>query len=237
MSIVYDTYKFDLIDSTNSEARRQVLSGIKLPALFVAKRQTAGRGRRGKSFWSVGGLYMTLALRAEDINTDKITTLASVATAKVIEKLSGETVGIKWVNDIYKGGLKICGILAETVTDNITGKPLAVIIGIGANLNVNAFPKELDGIAGSLKLKGIEPYTLAEKIAETLLDMIEENEDFMEYYKSRSTVIGKDICYTKNGECYIATATNINPDGSLEVLLDDGETEILTSGEISLIKK
>ena len=96
------TYAFNKIDSTNNEAKRRITNGAKLPALFIAKSQTAGKGTRGRSFYSDGGgLYMSLALKLDDAQLQRLTVLAAVATAKAVEAISDETVEIKWVNDIY----------------------------------------------------------------------------------------------------------------------------------------
>lgn len=228
-------YTFDEIDSTNSEAKRQVLNGVTMPSLFVADRQTMGRGRRGKSFFSKGGLYMTLAAdvgwSAEQ--TVKITTIAAVAVAKAIEKLTDQEVGIKWVNDIYLKGRKICGILAEAVYDN-DGRIKVVIIGVGVNLNVKGFPDDISDIAGSLICPTLDKMVLAEEISHRILDIIENNSDYMEYYKARSVVLGKPIAFLKNNVWYDGVATDINDAGELVVMCDNGKTEILSSGEISL---
>ena len=125
-------YAFNRIDSTNNEAVRRIKHGISLPALFIAKSQTAGKGTRGRSFYSSGGgLYMSLALKTDDVRIQKLTILAAVATAQSIEKLTGKEVDIKWVNDIYLGGKKLCGILCERVQNETNDKTLGVVIGIG----------------------------------------------------------------------------------------------------------
>ena len=84
-------YAFNRIDSTNNEAVRRIKQGIRLPALFISKSQTAGKGTRGRSFYSSGGgLYMSLAIKTDDIRIQKLTILAAVATAQSIEKLTGK---------------------------------------------------------------------------------------------------------------------------------------------------
>lgn len=228
----FQVYAFEEIDSTNSEAKRQVLNGISLPALFVADRQTEGRGRRGKTFFSKGGLYMTLAVNMGDSAEEnvKITTIAASAVAKAIEKLTGQTVGIKWVNDIYIEGRKICGILAEAVYDK-DGRIKAVIIGVGVNLNVESFPDDIKDIAGALNCPTLDKMVLAEEISRQILD---SDHDFMEYYKSKSIVIGKPIMYQKNNLWYDGVAIDINDEGGLIVKTEEGITETLSSGEITL---
>ena len=136
---------FDLLDSTNLEARRQADRGMSAPALIVASAQSEGRGRLGRSFYSPAhaGLYMSLLLEASDNSADnvRLTTATAVAVAESIDELCGIATEIKWVNDIYLGGRKICGILCESFTSAI-GKRYAVV-GIGLNLRASDFPDDI----------------------------------------------------------------------------------------------
>ena len=103
----------DCIDSTNNYVKENI-SALPLPSLVTAEKQTAGRGRQGKSFYSPDktGLYMTLAFEAP-VCCDLLTPAAAVAVCLELEA-TGTNPQIKWVNDIYLGNLKICGILAES---------------------------------------------------------------------------------------------------------------------------
>ena len=227
-------YFFDEIDSTNSEARRRLLSGLALPALFIARRQTAGRGRRGRSFYSEGGLYMTLALPPQSaFDAVPITACAASATAMAIEELCGVKTGIKWVNDIFVSGKKVCGILAEAVTDPETGKALGLIIGVGVNLN-NAIPEELEGIACSIICPDLSPETLAKAITDKMLAAFSNKQAYMAYYRTHSMVLGQKVRYIQNDVTYDAVALDIDDMGGLKVLHPDGTTQTLTSGEVTL---
>ncbi len=231
-----DYYYYETLDSTNSEARRKINEGIKLPAVFVADRQTAGRGRRGKSFFSDGGLYMSLAVDTKERDTVLITTIAAVAVAEAIEETTGSEVGIKWVNDIYLEGKKICGILCEAVSD-LSGKTNAVIIGIGVNLNVNVFPQELESIAGALNAPTLKREELAKAIAEKLLVNLRETSDIISRYKERSIVLEKSVTYEQNGNTFTAKAVDIDDRGGLVVIDHDNRKTVLSSGEITLRTK
>ena len=148
--IVYDT-----IDSTNNEAKRMLSSGYAGEALLVANSQTAGRGRRGRSFESpAGGLYMTLILQEGAIAGEptNVTMAAAVAVAHALSDLCQVEPAVKWVNDVLVDGLKVCGILSEGTSDLETGGMQNVAVGIGVNLGTAAFSKELDGIAGAVAL-------------------------------------------------------------------------------------
>ena len=227
-------YTYRKIDSTNSEAARKLHKNIKLPALFVTRNQTAGRGRRGRSFYSEGGLYMTLALDAKTDNTVTLTTLVSVAVAEVIDEVFGVSTGIKWVNDIYLEGRKVCGILCENIRNSQSGKPLGIIVGIGVNLGVSAFPDEIKNIAGGLSETKNSAEILCAKITEKILSFIENNTDITEKYKSRSIVLNREITFEQNGVKHTAKAMDIDPSGGLVVAFPDGKIETLSSGEITI---
>lgn len=222
-------YTFNRIDSTNNEAKIRIEKGIKLPALFIAKSQTAGKGTRGRNFYSDGGgLYMSLALKTDETKVQRLTVLAAVAVAQSIEALTGKNVGIKWVNDIYLGGKKLCGILCERVND-------AVVIGIGVNLFVKEFPDEIKDIAVNLG-GSISPEKLAKEITNRILGLICSGQDFIEYYRSKSVLLGKEVSYVLNGNLYTGMAVDIDDSGALIVKDSEQNTAILSSGDVTLIK-
>lgn len=150
-----DIIVYDAIDSTNNEAKRMLSSGYAGEALLVANSQTAGRGRRGRSFESpAGGLYMTLILQEGAIAGEptNVTMAAAVAVSHALSELCHVDSAIKWVNDVLVDGLKVCGILSEGTSDLETGGMQNVAVGIGVNLGPAVFSKELDGIAGTVTL-------------------------------------------------------------------------------------
>ena len=156
--------RYDVIDSTNTQARRLAGEGDSSPLLIIAREQSAGRGRLGRSFFSPAdtGLYMTL-LYYPDRSVAELTGLtcaAAWASALAVERLCGISSQIKWVNDLYLGGRKVCGILCESFG---TPHGTAIAVGIGINLTTKDFPDALDSIAGSLQSK-IDPEVLALRI-------------------------------------------------------------------------
>lgn len=228
-----EVFTFDEIDSTNSEAARRMRRGAGLPALFVAEKQTAGRGRRGRSFFSEGGLYMSLALDLKQTDSVGLTTLVSVAVAEAIEELTGEKTGIKWVNDLFLKDKKICGILCECVCCPETGEKLGTVIGVGVNLNVKSFPEELREIAGSLSSKTATKTLLAAKITQNILNELENKTDHITRYKERSVVLGKTVRFEENGTVFEGVAEDITESGAL-VVVTAQDKKTLTSGEITL---
>lgn len=228
------------IDSTNAEAKRLVLassccSGVKLPLLVTADCQTAGRGRRGRSFYSPAdtGLYLSLVVPCSALETlVSVTTTAAVATARAIERVTGREVSIKWVNDLLLDGKKVCGILAEAINDPSGGRIAQVIVGIGVNLTTEDFPLELQGIAASLNTDA--PRTaLAAAITDTFLDLLPRGGD-MDEYRRRSCVLGRAVHFEEAGVLYAGKAVAIEDDGALVVHCNDGSVRILRSGEITL---
>ena len=124
--------RYGTVASTNDILREKARAGAPAGIVAVAERQTAGRGRMGRSFLSEeGGLYMSLLLRPSGSAADamRITAQAAIAVALAIEKHTGEAAAIKWVNDIYQGGKKVCGILAEGQI-GVDGMDF-IILGIG----------------------------------------------------------------------------------------------------------
>lgn len=236
LDIVY----FDKIDSTNNEAKRNIISGCRKKRLYIASCQTAGRGRMGRSFYSPPktGIYLSFAFPAPIILSEAVslTSKSAVAVAEAIESLADISLKIKWVNDLYFDEKKVCGILAESlVTDRHY-----IIVGIGINLSTNSFPEEISSCAGALNCDNLSLTELIKKIAENMLFYLNNPNDtsYLESYRAHSMVLGKEVYYIKNNETFQGKVASINDDASLTVLKDDGHEDILSSGEITLrVKK
>lgn len=224
--------KFRQIDSTSTYARQNA-GTLPLPSLIIADYQSAGRGRRGNTFYSPDGtgLYMTLLFEAKK-ELPLITPAAAIAVCKAIEKFFGVDAKIKWVNDIFLNNKKICGILSECIINN--GKRL-IAVGIGINLTTADFPESLPN-AGSIGA-GCNKNILAQEISENLLEYAEKADDslILKEYRNRLFVIGRKISFFENNVKYTAIVTDINELCNLIVTTDDGETKTLSSGEISII--
>ena len=220
------------VDSTNLRLKEAYRAGeIAPPYLLVAESQTAGRGRLGRSFVSPPGtgLYMSL-LAAFPSNTDagKITVLAAVAVCRAIEEWTDARPKIKWVNDLFLNGRKICGILAEGVGES-------VVIGVGVNLRTppGGFPKEA-GLAGALD-RDVNAAALAGRVARYLLDGMENPNDpaVIAAYRARMPLIGQTVQYARNGQQKSARVTGVDEDGGLMIQGEDGP-ETLRCGEVTL---
>ncbi|MBR0599090.1 biotin--[acetyl-CoA-carboxylase] ligase [Sinanaerobacter chloroacetimidivorans] len=254
-------FVYKLLESTNLTAKKMALDGAAPGTVVIAEEQSKGRGRMGRSFYSPAdsGIYMSLILKPgfDVAKSVLITTAASVAVCKAIEKVTGIRCEIKWVNDIYMKGKKICGILTEAVTDFESGHIEHIILGIGINFTTAkvSFPEELKDIAGSLfhktedlKKTGTKQISRNQLIAEVINEVLSIHQDlesrsFIPEYKERSFVLGKEInimqrISSSSGSDVPppvpATAVDIDSDGGLVVRYEDGSTDTLNSGEISI---
>ena len=249
----YKFFEYDEIDSTNLEAKRYAASNsepLQEIPVFIAKSQTGGRGRLGRSFFSPEetGLYMSLLLPINEklIETDLITPAAGVAVCRTIEELSTETPKIKWVNDVYINKKKVCGILAEGIIDSTLGKISNVVLGIGINLfePKAGFPEEIANIATSLFGKNVEnpesvKYQFVGKLLENLEKTLEaaQEKTVMEEYKERSLVLGETVSVIDAKNQFSAFVKDITKKGHLVVeYTKDGrlESKEILSGEVSL---
>lgn len=235
-----DVRVFEEIDSTNNEAKRLLESGVFRKTIIAAEKQTSGRGRLGRSFYSPEstGLYFTVIL-PQNFAFEEVTLLtpaAAVAAARAIERAAHVDVAIKWVNDIYFGDKKICGILAEAVTNSENGALVGVAVGIGINVSTRDFPKEIADIASSLRLENADRNKIAADIANELFTFADDisAREFLPYYRSHSYVTGKDVFVIKGEERYKAKVLGIDDDGGLIIEREDGEQSVLRGGEISI---
>lgn len=234
---------FESLDSTNNEAKRQLAAGglaQEQVLLITAEEQTAGRGRLGRSFYSPfgTGIYMSFVFTASASLTDAvgITSAAAVAVVRAVKRLTGKAVQIKWVNDIFLDGKKICGILTEAVTSLESSRAQQIVVGIGINCATVDFPEQMGGIAGSLKGTDVRGCALCAAVTEELYDFIGQlsQRPWMEEYRTASLVLGKEILCIQGEHTFPAVAEEIDETGGLIVRCVDGTRKALHSGEVSV---
>jgi BirA family biotin operon repressor/biotin-[acetyl-CoA-carboxylase] ligase len=240
-----DIHAHRTLDSTNSAARALAESGAKELTLVVAEEQSAGRGRQGRAFYSPGGtgVYFSVILRPA-VTADRaalITTAAAVAVAGAIEEITGRRAGIKWVNDVFVDGKKVCGILTEAALDMESGGVEYAVLGVGVNISPpeGGFPPELDGAAGAIF--GGEPVPDARErvVAATLLRFLAfyknlTDKTFLDEYRARSVVLGRDVIVNPEGKAERARAVEIDDELRLVVVTDGGARRALSSGEVRI---
>ena len=274
---------FKEIDSTNTYAKRILAecgnlrntegeltnAGQKYhKAIIVAESQSAGRGRLGRTFVSPEktGIYISViyAPKGGITNPARLTACAAVAICRAIKNIFREASldsmipQIKWINDIFVGGKKVCGILAEGVANFESGMIEAAVVGMGINIKKNkaAFEGELANVVGTLEdavelsspnsaASPLSRVDVAAEIAGQVLKIFEEDASsetahkaIIKEYKEASFLIGRELTvYPLIGDeksAYKATATDIDENAGLVVKLADGTTRTLSSGEVTL---
>lgn len=232
-------------DSTNRYLKELAAAGAPEGTVIIAEKQSAGRGRLGRIFFSPEekGIYMSILLRPE-IELQRsvlLTSMAAVAVARAIERVSGVKAQIKWVNDIFLNKKKVCGILTEAGIHMEKSCLDYAVVGIGVNVGVMEFPEELKEIATSVSNEcgfAVSKEVLIDEILKELEQWYPTLWDgsFLEESKKRSVLLGKDILVldvSAEGGSYPAKAVDINELGNL-VIERNGVTEVLNSGEVSI---
>lgn len=231
------------VTSTNTLAKEMAAKGAKEGTVLVAREQTEGRGRMGRSFYSPlsSGIYFSIILRPQLNLEDSllITTGAAVAVANAIETIAKTKARIKWVNDIFVGDKKVCGILTEASLNCESGGLEYAVVGIGINIETKDFPEEIKQIAGSIfkDKPGALPVTsmlvaeVLNNIAESMNSLTDRR--YLEEYRKRSFLLGKDILVIKGKDTLPAKAIDIDDKARLVVEYEDRTREALLSGEVS----
>lgn len=242
-----DVIILDETESTNSAAKELAASGAAHGTTVVADRQTSGKGRIGRSFVSPSGkgLYMSVIVRPTFgvENASMITSAAAVAAAIAVEKLCGKDVDIKWVNDLYMNGKKICGILTEASLGLEMQSLDYAVIGIGINVKSMAedFDEELRSRASSVEDEAgivIDRNELCAAVLDELENWLKTVEDrsFLSEYRKREYLTGKRITAEVEGKTIIGTAVDIDRNANLIVELSDGKIIKINAGEANLIR-
>lgn len=233
------------VDSTNNYLKKLAENGERENTVVIAECQSSGKGRLGRSFFSPkSGLYMSILLRPT-FSAEKslfITAAAAVAVSDAIEEISGKKTGIKWVNDVFIGNKKVCGILTEAAVDFETGGLYYAIPGIGVNIYhpADGFPPEIRDIAGAVFDTEPDEKDLKQKLAAAIINNFFdiynniESSDFMQKYKQKSCILGKEIFVLRNETKTKATVLDIDEKAGLVVKYENGEVETLSSGEVSI---
>lgn len=238
--------------STNDLAKLYANENSTTPAIFISEEQTAGRGRLGRKFVSPAksGLYISLCLfptiALEDLSL--ITCATAVACVETIEQLTGKSLNIKWVNDLFFQDKKVGGILTEVISDFESQQVQSLIVGMGINL-IEArdnFPEELHSIVGSIfsSKKEYEAHsfnrnhfiaTFLEKWAFYYENLSKKG--FIDSYRKHSNVIGKAIKVIEGNHVYHAFAKDIDENGRLIIEKEDKSLHALSYGEVSIRTK
>ena len=238
--------------STNDLAKLYANQNSTTPAIFISEEQIAGRGRLGRKFVSPSktGLYISLCLfptiALEDLSL--ITCATAVACVETIEQLTGKSLNIKWVNDLFYQDKKVGGILTEVISDFDSQQVQSLIVGMGINLidSPQSFPEELHSIVGSVFSSRKEYEAHSFNRNQFIAIFLEKwtfyyqnlsQREFISSYKEYSNVIGKSIKVIEGNQVYHAYAKDIDENGHLIIEKEDKSLHALSYGEVSIRTK
>lgn len=251
----------DETGSTNADAV-ELLKESDVPILVIADKQNAGRGRKGRDFYSPkgSGLYMSLAMRdaLTLMKTARVTAVAAVAVAEAVDRVvfggSNRSL-IKWVNDIYLDDKKVCGILSEAMISMEDEASGTVVVGIGINVYepLGGFPDEISSRAGYLigqydrgryagnndSGRGLRSH-LAKEIISGFFRYLNKPDDSLKIYRDKSYLSGKYVTvnsFVPNDKRAGSRARVLGIDDECRLLIEyeDGSSEALSSGEVSVL--
>lgn len=231
--------------STNLDAKQLAEEGAESGTLVVSEMQTAGRGRRGRTWISPAGeaVYMSLLLRpsCKPEQASALTLVMALAVLEAVEELKPESCGIKWPNDIVMNGKKICGILTEMSVEK--NEISHVVIGVGINANQSSFDQEISETATSLFLelgKRVDRSWLISRVMHHFEEAYEEYEKtwdltgLVDRYNRYLLNKDRQVRVLDPKEEYEGTALGINAQGELLVRKQDGELTEVYAGEVSV---
>ena len=233
------------IPSTNAALKEMAKNGAPTGTVLIANRQNSGYGRKDRSFFSPnGGIYMSILLRPDLAASDALTltTTAAVAVADVIRQQTQQEAQIKWVNDVYLEGKKVCGILTEAALTP-DGRLDYAILGIGVNLFTpqNGFPKNISHIAGSVYPRGTEQKCQRSAFVVALLQRLSEllpqctTSAMHAAYCRASFLPGRMVTVLReDAPDADAVVLGIDHQYRLQVRYADGRIESLFTGEVSV---
>ena len=234
----------DETDSTNNYLKELARQGEEEGTVVIADRQTGGRGRYNRKFFSPQGcgIYMSVLLKPsfKPQDTILITAAAAVAVAKISEELSGKKTEIKWVNDVLIYNKKVSGILTEGSVNPQNGEFDWAVLGIGINayLPDKGFETEIENIAGAVfdtRQKGLRNRLIA-SVLNCFFGFYEDisKRTFLREYKQKSLCLGKEITVINSEKRIKAKAIDIDENCRLLVEYENGLREYLNSGEVGI---
>jgi BirA family biotin operon repressor/biotin-[acetyl-CoA-carboxylase] ligase len=226
------------VDTTMLLARREANEGAPHGTLVLAERQTAGRGRRGRTFHSPDeeNLYFTLVLRCGPAQHERLAVAVPVAVCLACRQ-AGVDARIKWPNDIWASERKLCGMLIDA---EVSGADVVALAGVGINVNGDpTLVPELAAIATSLQRelgRPVDRESLLAGVCNELESALERPAaQLLETYRQLSLVLGRRVLVAPlAAEPYEALAAAIGHDGALVVEKDDGSRETVLAADVSL---
>ncbi len=237
----------DVVDSTNTECKRQAMAGAPEGLVVTAEEQTGGRGRRGRNFQSPkgAGLYLSALLRPKlpPQQVSDFTAWVAVAVCDGIEACCGIRPQIKWTNDIILEGKKLVGILTELGLESESNALDYLVTGIGINVNQTPedFSEDVREMATSLSQVLDRTVRRTELAAQVLLALDRmyagypaKKEEYLARYRAGCITLGRQVQLITPTSRRDAFALEIDDSFDLVVELPDGSRETVTAGEVSV---
>ena len=234
------------VDSTNTYLKRKDISSLPDGHAVIADGQTGGRGRKGRTFCSPkgNGVYISCLLKPQIplSETAFLTICAAVAVCRAVNDVCGIKAEVKWVNDIYLDGKKLCGILTEAGVNAEMQCVDYAVVGIG--VNTGDIPPEIEHIATSVYeasgVKGIRNRLAAgilNHFEQVYLGFIQDGkkQEILDEYTRRLFIIGKTVKVEDTSGGYEAEVLGVDDMGRLLVKRPDGQTDALNAGDISIM--
>lgn len=234
----------DEVTSTQSVAKAFLSHHqVTAPTVFIANRQTAGYGRRGRAFYSPAetGLYFSMILPNPTNVWPKaglMTTTFAVLIADVLRQFfPDEAFQYKWVNDIYLHHKKVVGILTEAVLDLESSSTAAFVVGVGMNIATTAFPSDISAKVTSMTSHPIDRNLLLSQLIETIAVHYLDYDDpqYLEKYRQHAVVLGREVQLQLGDETVVGVAQQIEADGALTIKTDNGKLITFSSGEVTKV--
>lgn len=228
------------VSSTNDVAKKQLLEHPHKLNLVATNKQTAGRGRQGRAFYSdlKHGLYFSIALKPNTTHIENIplyTIMAAATLIEVLEKRVEDPLSVKWVNDIFYKGRKVSGILSEMVSGKEQLQQPGIVVGIGINFagSFNEADKEAQNVAGTLFGEELPNNFNQNLFLGDYLSLFYkyhqafQRKEFMYVYEKHLLGIGKNVTYTVNNERHTGIIQGIDQEGHLLVKRPNQSVEAL----------
>lgn len=244
LDLAWQVRVVDEIASTSDELRAAALRGEAHGTVLFAESQTAGRGRRENRWVAPRGqdLMFSLLLRPQEPLAlwPRLTTLAALAICRAVEEELPLKPQIKWPNDIYLNGRKVSGLLAEVVG---TPDGMALVLGIGLNVNSREFPRELaesaislvNALPAGITVRELDRQQMALRLLQELAFQFQRLDhgfdEAVGEVRLRSWLPGRQIRATVEGQEIYGRAVDINQEGHLILALPDGTLRTLTSAD------
>lgn len=242
-----DIIRFPETDSTNSRAKELAVRGAPEGTIILAGKQTGGRGRRGRSWFSPEGigLYISLILRPRvaPAEAPKITLMTAVAVCDVLVPYLRSPPRVKWPNDILAGGGKIAGILTEISTEPDTVDYIVVGIGLNVNIAARRFPKEIRYRATSLLLETGKTHSIT-AILRSLLETFERTYALflegkfplvLERWRDYAGIMGLFGRVDQVGRVLAGEIQDVDDEGALLIRDEQGQLHRIVSGDVTYL--